>query len=103
MDAGAVVGLCVTCLADAMRLRIGFVALELLEEGNWGWLAAHPVVYGWAAQLGVRDLGWLARDTDRIRVLGLAPGWTNGRGLPAAQGRSFRERYAAHKKKETRT
>jgi len=75
---------------------------ERLALRTWGWLAARPVVYGWAARLGVRYLGWLARDTDRIRVLGLAPGWSNGRDLPAPQGRRFRERYAARKKKEKR-
>ena len=76
---------------------------ERLALRAWGWLAVRPVMYGWVARLGVRCLGWLARGAGRIRMSGLAPAWTAGRDLPAPQGRTFRERYAAHKKKETRT
>ena len=59
----------------------------------WGWVAQRPSFYALAAKLGVRYLGWLAGGEDRIKVLGLAPGWTAGRDFPAPQGRTFRELY----------
>jgi L-lactate dehydrogenase complex protein LldF len=51
----------------------------------------------------VRYLDWLADGTDRIRVLGVAPEWTAGRDLPAPQGRTFRELFAARIRHEGRT
>ncbi|MFC5302395.1 LutB/LldF family L-lactate oxidation iron-sulfur protein [Azospira restricta] len=59
----------------------------------WAWVARRPALYALAAKLGVRYLNWLAGGEDRIRVLGLAPGWSTGRDFPAPQGRTFRELY----------
>jgi L-lactate dehydrogenase complex protein LldF len=67
---------------------------ERLLLALWGWLARHPRLYAPAARLGARYLKWLAGGGDRIRVLGLAPAWTEGRDFPAPQGRTFRELYA---------
>ena len=64
----------------------------------WGWLAAHPGLYRLLTRRTARYLRWLADDSGRIRVLGLAPGWTDGRDLPAPPGRTFHELYAARKR-----
>jgi len=68
---------------------------ERLGLKAWAWLAQRPRWYARAASFAARYLGWLAGGEDRIRVLGVAPGWTAGRDLPAPQGGTFRERYAA--------
>ncbi len=60
----------------------------------WAWLARRPKLYALATKLGVRYLNWLAEGGDRIRVMGIAPSWTDGRDFPAPEGRTFRELYA---------
>ncbi len=65
---------------------------------GWGWLAARPGLYRWLTRRAARYLRWLADDSGRIRVLGLAPGWSDGRDLPAPPGRTFHELYAARKR-----
>ncbi len=64
----------------------------------WGWLAGRPELYRWLTRRAARYLRWLADDSGRIRVLGLAPGWTDGRDLPAPPGKTFHELYAARKR-----
>ena len=64
----------------------------------WGWLAARPGLYRLLTHRAARYLRWLADDSGRIRVLGLAPGWTDGRDLPAPPGKTFHELYAARKR-----
>jgi len=71
---------------------------ERLAMRAWGWLAQHPGLYRRLTRHAVRYLRWLADDSCRIRVLGLAPGWTDGRDLPAPPGRTFHELYAARKR-----
>jgi L-lactate dehydrogenase complex protein LldF len=71
---------------------------ERLALRIWGWLAAHPAPYRLASRLAGRYLRWLADATGRIRVFGLAPGWTAGRDLVPPSGRTFHELYAARKK-----
>ncbi|MQY50620.1 lactate utilization protein B [Rhodocyclus gracilis] len=71
---------------------------ERLGGKAWAWLAMRPAFYARAARLLSRYLGWLAGGEDRIRVLGLAPAWTLGRDLPAPQGGTFRDRYAARRR-----
>jgi len=66
---------------------------ERLALSAWAWVAQRPRLYALASRWGVRYLNWLAGGTDRIRVLGIAPGWTAGRDFPAPQGRTFRELY----------
>ncbi|WP_153116218.1 lactate utilization protein B [Rhodocyclus tenuis] len=63
----------------------------------WAWLAQRPALYARAASYFARYLGWLAGGEDRIRVFALAPQWTAGRDLPAPQGKTFRERWAAER------
>ncbi len=64
----------------------------------WGWLAQRPRLYRWLTRLAARYLHWLADGQGRIRIFGLAPGWTAGRDLPVGPGRSFHELYAARKR-----
>lgn len=71
---------------------------ERLGFKLWAWVAQRPPLYRWLTRRAVRYLQWLADDSGRIRVLGLAPGWTVGRDLAVSPGRSFHELYAARKK-----
>ena len=66
---------------------------ERLALTAWAWVAQRPTLYALATRIGVRYLNWLAEGRDRIPVLGMAPGWTEGRDFPAPQGRTFREMY----------
>lgn len=66
---------------------------ERLVLTAWAWVAQRPKLYALATRIGVRYLNWLAEGRDRIAVLGMAPGWTEGRDFPAPQGRTFREMY----------
>jgi len=64
----------------------------------WAWLAGKPLLYRWFARRAARYLNWLADDSGRIRIFGLAPAWTAGRDLPVSSGRTFHELYSARKK-----
>ena len=71
---------------------------ERLALRAWGWLAGRPGLYRWLTRRAARYLRWLADDSGRIRVFGLAPGWTDGRDLAAPPGQTFHELYAARKR-----
>ena len=71
---------------------------ERLGLQAWGWLAAHPALYGPATKVAVRALRLLADRNGMIRKLPLAGGWTDERDLPAPPGRTFRELYAARQR-----
>jgi L-lactate dehydrogenase complex protein LldF len=71
---------------------------ERLALKVWAWVASQPKLYALGTRLGVRYLNWLAGGSKTIGVLGVAPGWTQGRDFPAPQGRTFRELYAAGKR-----
>ncbi|MFZ5512824.1 MAG: LutB/LldF family L-lactate oxidation iron-sulfur protein [Pseudomonadota bacterium] len=77
-------------MEQGLRPRRERLALKL-----WAWTAQRPALYGLAVRLGARYLKWLADGQDRIRVLGLAPAWTEQRDLPAPEGKTFRELYGA--------
>lgn len=64
----------------------------------WAWLAGKPALYRWAMRRAGRYLNWLADDSGRIRIFGLAPGWTAGRDLTPPAGQTFHELYAARKR-----
>ena len=64
----------------------------------WAWLAGKPRLYRWVVRRAARYLQWLADDSGRIRILGLAPGWTAGRDLGVPAGKTFHEQYAARKR-----
>lgn len=71
---------------------------ESLALKAWAWVAGKPALYHWLVRRAARYLKWLADDSGRIRVLGLAPGWTVGRDLPTPPGKTFQELYAARKR-----
>ena len=71
---------------------------ESLGLKAWAWLAGRPMLYRWAVRRAARYLKWLAGDSGRIQILGLAPGWTVGRDLPAPPGKTFHELYEARKR-----
>lgn len=71
---------------------------ERISLKAWAWLAGKPMLYRWVMRHAARYLRWLADDSGRIRVLGLAPGWTIGRDLTPPQGKTFHEIYAARKR-----
>ena len=58
-----------------------------------------PERLGWLARRAARYLAWLADADGRIRIFGLAPGWSAGRDLPTGGGRTFHELYAAQQRK----
>ena len=89
-------------LPDLMRkLREKQVETNLRPLGErlalkaWAWVASKPKLYALGTWFGVRYLNWLAGGRKTIRVLGIAPSWTDGRDFPAPQGKTFRELYAA--------
>ncbi len=54
---------------------------------------AHPALYGFGTKLAVRAMkAWGGRD-GMIHKLPVGGGWTEGRDLPAPEGRTFRELY----------
>ncbi|MGE5385075.1 MAG: LutB/LldF family L-lactate oxidation iron-sulfur protein [Betaproteobacteria bacterium] len=70
--------------------RLGFKA--------WAWVARRPALYRGVTGLARRYLKWLANGEDRIQVLGLAPGWTEGRDLAVPAPKGFLALYQARKK-----
>lgn len=71
---------------------------ERLALKTWGWLASRPAGYRWVVRRASRYLNWLADEDGRIRLLGLAPGWSAGRDLSVPAGKTFHELYAARKR-----
>jgi L-lactate dehydrogenase complex protein LldF len=65
----------------------------------WAWLARSPRLYGIVSAAVVRHLRWLAAGSGRIGVLATAPAWTAERDFPAPEGRTFRELYAAARRR----
>jgi L-lactate dehydrogenase complex protein LldF len=64
----------------------------------WAFLAARPPLYRFATALASRVLGWIGAPRGRFRSLPLAGGWTQGRDLPAPEGRSFMSLWAERRK-----
>ncbi len=60
-------------------------------SGAWAFLAARPPLYRFADELASRVLGCVGAPRGRFRTLPLAGGWTQGRDMPAPEGRSFHE------------
>jgi L-lactate dehydrogenase complex protein LldF len=65
----------------------------------WSWLATHPRLYALVTRLGVRALRWIAGRDTMLHKLPFASGWTDGRDMPAPQGRTFRDLYAERNRK----
>ncbi|HUJ97479.1 MAG TPA: LutB/LldF family L-lactate oxidation iron-sulfur protein [Stellaceae bacterium] len=64
----------------------------------WAFFASHPPLYQAATALMTRLLGWFGGPRGRFRSLPLAQGWTQGRDMPAPEGRSFMSLWAERRK-----
>ena len=62
---------------------------------GWAFLARRPSLYRMAMAIGVAALGRIGRRKGRFRRLPMAGGWTAARDLPAPQGRTFQQMWAA--------
>ncbi len=60
----------------------------------WGWSVRHPAIYAMMTAAGARLLKWIGGADRLIHRLPLGGGWTDGRDLPAPEGRTFRALYA---------
>ncbi|MFC3226060.1 LutB/LldF family L-lactate oxidation iron-sulfur protein [Marinibaculum pumilum] len=61
----------------------------------WAWLAARPRLYRIAARLAARGLALAGGRRGRAARLPFAGSWTAGRDMPAPEGRSFHDLWAA--------
>jgi L-lactate dehydrogenase complex protein LldF len=57
----------------------------------WAFFARHPELYRFVTRLGVGVLGRLGRKRGKFHSLPLASGWTDGRDMPAPEGRTFHD------------
>jgi L-lactate dehydrogenase complex protein LldF len=64
----------------------------------WSWAARRPKVYALFAAAGAKMLAWIGGRDRRIRSLPGARAWTDGRDLPAPEGKTFRELYEKRNK-----
>jgi L-lactate dehydrogenase complex protein LldF len=74
--------------------------MERLALACWGWAAQRPALYALGTRIGARMLAWLGGSERLIHRLPLAAGWMTGRDLPAPEGETFRDRYAARGRKD---
>jgi L-lactate dehydrogenase complex protein LldF len=65
----------------------------------WAFFARRPPLYRFAAAVATRVLGFIGRPRGRFRFLPLAGGWTQGRDMPAPEGRSFMSLWAERQKR----
>jgi L-lactate dehydrogenase complex protein LldF len=91
-------------LPDLLRtLREKQVERDLRPKGEraglrlWAWAAQRPRVYALATKVAVRYLRMLGGSHGMISRLPFGKGWTLAREMPAPQGRTFRELYAARR------
>jgi L-lactate dehydrogenase complex protein LldF len=72
---------------------------EKLGLALWGWMARHPALYALFTRVGARVLALMGGAGKLIHRLPLGGGWTDGRDLPAPQGKTFRELYRQQMRK----
>ena len=63
----------------------------------WAFVARRPALYRLAARLAIGLLGLLGRRRGRFSSMPLAGGWTRERDLPAPEGRTFQDMWAARR------
>jgi L-lactate dehydrogenase complex protein LldF len=68
--------------------------------GLWAFFAKNPPLYRLAASAAARVLGTFGSARGRFRSLPLASGWTEGRDMPAPQGRTFMSLWAERQKRQ---
>ncbi len=61
----------------------------------WGFFVQRPSLYAFAARVGARFAAMLGGKEKLIHSLPGIDGWTDGRDMPAPEGKTFRELYAA--------
>jgi L-lactate dehydrogenase complex protein LldF len=61
----------------------------------WGFAVSRPRFYALMTRVGARIAAWLGGRDKLIHHMPGIDGWTDGRDIPAPQGRTFRELYAA--------
>ncbi len=91
-------------LPDLMRKwRERQFAMKLRPFGEraaiavWGFFVKRPRLYAFASRIGARVAAWMGGREKLIHRLPGIDGWTNGRDMPAPQGKTFRELYALRK------
>jgi L-lactate dehydrogenase complex protein LldF len=65
----------------------------------WGWAARHPTIYALLSRLGASVLKRMGGSDERIHDLPLGRAWTKQRDFPAPEGKTFRELYAARRRR----
>jgi len=65
----------------------------------WGFFVSRPALYALAARIGARFAAWIGGRDKLIHTLPGIDGWTSGRDMPAPEGKTFRELYAARQVK----
>ena len=63
----------------------------------WRWAAQRPRIYALLAQIAARVLAVMGSSDKLIHILPFGGGWTDGRDMPAPQGKTFRELYKARR------
>ena len=63
----------------------------------WAWFARRPSLYRLGARIAAGFLAMLGRKRGRLSKLPLAGGWTDWRDMPAPEGRTFHQLYAARR------
>ena len=91
-------------LPDLMRKwRERQFAMKLRPFGEraaiavWGFFVKRPRLYAFASRIGARVAAWMGGREKLIHRLPGIDGWTDGRDMPAPQGKTFRELYALRK------
>ena len=64
----------------------------------WSWLAAHPRLYAAATRVAVRLLRAMGGREGLLHTVPFGSGWSDGRDMPAPEGRTFRDLYRARTK-----
>jgi L-lactate dehydrogenase complex protein LldF len=67
----------------------------------WAFFVKRPMLYSFASRIGARVAAWMGGREKLIHKLPGIDGWTDGRDMPAPEGKTFkelyREKYAARK------
>lgn len=64
---------------------------------SWAWSVRRPWLYRLGARVGAGAMAMLGRRKGRLSKLPLAGGWTDWRDMPAPEGRTFHQLYAARR------